>query len=111
VRLWPATLLSAWLEGQRGLSPPWKIPLARARCDSASGPVGRPAVPSGARAGVAGRAHTGGVEENVRRDKVREADKVAPPVIGRKGKPAPVGLTGCSYEPAELDMLGRLLGL
>jgi hypothetical protein len=90
---------------------PWKIPLARACCDSASGPVGRPAVPSGARAGAAVQAHADGVEEKVRRDKVRKADKVAPPVIGRKGKPAPVGLTGCGYGPAELDMLGRLLGL
>jgi hypothetical protein len=51
------------------------------------------------------------VKEKVRRDKVREADKVAPPIIGRKGKPTLVGLTGCSYGPAELDMLGRLLGL
>jgi hypothetical protein len=57
---------------------------ARARCGSVFGPVWRPAVPSGARGGAAGRAHADGVEEKGVKGKGMGADKAAPPVSERK---------------------------
>jgi hypothetical protein len=66
-RLWPTRPLSAWLGRAKGSFSPWEIPWrARARSGSASGPAGRVAVPSGTRAGAAGRSRADGVEEKVR---------------------------------------------
>jgi hypothetical protein len=66
----------------KGVLPPREIPWrAHAHNGSASGPSGRAAVPSGARAGAAWRARASRVGE-----RVKEADRCAPPVIERKGK-------------------------